>query len=180
MEDNIRLYEQCYYYGTMNTGLKVQKYSGGDEKRFSNFHGKRYDFPDIITEYVEYGDREKNFIYTAAQCVDMQDGNGRYNDMSHIMVCHDPDDISDPRSYVRCCFPFYYKDKREPREELQPVAVPPLENSDGTWLSLRDIAAKYQLMDGQKLTVLLKWFYANLFRDDTLVILLDDGCFFCT
>ena len=177
MEDNIRLYEQCYYYGTMNTGLKVQKYSGGDEKRFSNFHGKRYDFPDIITEYVEYGDREKNFIYTAAQCVDMQDGNGRYNDMSHIMVCHDPDDISDPRSYVRCCFPFYYKDKREPREELQPVAVPPLENSDGTWLSLRDIAAKYQLMDGQKLTVLLKWFYANLFRDDTLVILLDDGCF---
>ncbi len=176
MQDSTNLYEQCYYYKAQGTGRKLKKCSDQNVRYGSDSVAKKCEWSELLTEYAEYNEREQKMIYTAVKSV-VADSMGHFSDIHHIILHHDPDDLTDPRSYIRDCSPFYYKGDREPKEELHSIVIPPLANSEGECLSLRDIAEQYQLMDWHKLTALVEFFYANVFRDDTLVILLDDDCF---
>ena len=173
MNEITNLYDQCYYYGKMGEGLKIQKYSGNDVIRFKGIQGKKYSFKDIITEYVEYsGDR---FLYTGSKYIDMRDNNGRYNEMSHIIMHTEADDINDPRSYIRYCANHYYKGEFEPTNSLESIEIYPLKSS------CREIAEQF-LLNGEKnlkkLAKLLELFYDNiLFGNNALVDVLNEDCF---
>ena len=176
---NNDLYQQCYYYGKLRTGLRVQRSSDNDIKISDKYSLKGKEFEDskiqgIITEFSEYSSYSNSFIYVGAKSIDLRDNNGRYDQINHIFLHDEQDDLTDPRSYIRYILPYYYKGEYEPDNDLKNIDIPAIN------MSCREILDKYNLNGDKnlkKLAKLVMLFYNKLFNSNSLIIALDDNKF---